>query len=156
MLNLLSYICFLLCVLLCCLFFFFFSSRRRHTSCALVTGVQTCALPISDIAITPPAGSDADFQLTVTATATETLTGDTATSTATLDVTVGAVADAPGLAATDAAGAADTAIPLDIAATLSDTEGSEALSITIHGVPERAVPSGGTEDRHSGVEGRGG
>src|SRR3546814_1700777 len=45
-------------VALCCLlitsslFFivlwvFFFSSRRRHTRCALVTGVQTCALPIS-------------------------------------------------------------------------------------------------------------
>src|SRR3546814_5065061 len=36
----------------CCVFFclcFFFSSRRRHTRCALVTGVQTCALPISDI-----------------------------------------------------------------------------------------------------------
>src|SRR3546814_4373273 len=33
----LYYICF--CV-------FFFSSRRRHTRCALVTGVQTCALPI--------------------------------------------------------------------------------------------------------------
>src|SRR3546814_10046531 len=35
----------------CCLslevFVFFFSSRRRHTRCALVTGVQTCALPIS-------------------------------------------------------------------------------------------------------------
>src|SRR3546814_3895389 len=28
------------------LIFFFFSSRRRHTRCALVTGVQTCALPI--------------------------------------------------------------------------------------------------------------
>src|SRR3546814_1226722 len=28
------------------LVFFFFSSRRRHTRCALVTGVQTCALPI--------------------------------------------------------------------------------------------------------------
>src|SRR3546814_5844706 len=27
----------------CC---YFFSSKRRHTSCALVTGVQTCALPI--------------------------------------------------------------------------------------------------------------
>src|SRR3546814_4252818 len=26
---------------------FFCSSRRRHTICALVTGVQTCALPIS-------------------------------------------------------------------------------------------------------------
>src|SRR3546814_9642830 len=35
---------------MCCLPFFvvfFFSSRRRHTRCALVTGVQTCALPIS-------------------------------------------------------------------------------------------------------------
>src|SRR3546814_9832747 len=28
------------------MFGFFFSSRRRHTRCALVTGVQTCALPI--------------------------------------------------------------------------------------------------------------
>src|SRR3546814_7460481 len=32
---------------LCFFVFFFFSSRRRHTRCALVTGVQTCALPIS-------------------------------------------------------------------------------------------------------------
>src|SRR3546814_196578 len=31
------------------MFFFFFSSRRRHTRCALVTGVQTCALPICAI-----------------------------------------------------------------------------------------------------------
>src|SRR3546814_18839508 len=30
----------------CSVALFFFSSRRRHTSCALVTGVQTCALPI--------------------------------------------------------------------------------------------------------------
>src|SRR3546814_769262 len=29
---------------------FFFSSRRRHTRCALVTGVQTCALPIFVVA----------------------------------------------------------------------------------------------------------
>src|SRR3546814_2454553 len=35
----------LLCINL--IVFFFFSSRRRHTRCALVTGVQTCALPIS-------------------------------------------------------------------------------------------------------------
>src|SRR3546814_2221435 len=32
----------------CMCHFFFFSSRRRHTRCALVTGVQTCALPIFD------------------------------------------------------------------------------------------------------------
>src|SRR3546814_10505541 len=38
--------------------FFFFSSRRRHTRCALVTGVQTCALPISRIL-------GAEFELTV-------------------------------------------------------------------------------------------
>src|SRR3546814_8770468 len=31
-------------------FSFFFSSRRRHTRCALVTGVQTCALPIYEAA----------------------------------------------------------------------------------------------------------
>src|SRR3546814_16261520 len=36
----------------CCVLssFFLFSSRRRHTRCALVTGVQTCALPISHAA----------------------------------------------------------------------------------------------------------
>src|SRR3546814_15946213 len=33
--------------MVCYYFCFFFSSRRRHTRCALVTGVQTCALPIS-------------------------------------------------------------------------------------------------------------
>src|SRR3546814_5471884 len=33
-----------MCLVVCV---FFFSSRRRHTRCALVTGVQTCALPIS-------------------------------------------------------------------------------------------------------------
>src|SRR3546814_2552323 len=41
-----------ICCVVCCIVcvfcgFFFFSSRRRHTRCALVTGVQTCALPIS-------------------------------------------------------------------------------------------------------------
>src|SRR3546814_3480852 len=35
------------CVYVCSSIVFFFSSRRRHTRCALVTGVQTCALPIS-------------------------------------------------------------------------------------------------------------
>src|SRR3546814_4698860 len=35
---------------------FFFSSRRRHTRCALVTGVQTCALPIFGGWLTGPTG----------------------------------------------------------------------------------------------------
>src|SRR3546814_6453845 len=34
---------------MCVFVYVFFSSRRRHTSCALVTGVQTCALPISGV-----------------------------------------------------------------------------------------------------------
>src|SRR3546814_12604 len=40
------------------LLFFFFSSRRRHTRCALVTGVQTCALPISDYSGYPDCRDD--------------------------------------------------------------------------------------------------
>src|SRR3546814_4608511 len=37
---------------------FFFSSRRRHTRCALVTGVQTCALPICFVEL---GDSDPDY-----------------------------------------------------------------------------------------------
>src|SRR3546814_2540808 len=37
------------CAIYCMLFFF--SSRRRHTRCALVAGVQTCALPICIFAV---------------------------------------------------------------------------------------------------------
>src|SRR3546814_10897273 len=40
-------------------FVFFFSSRRRHTRCALVTGVQTCALPIY---FQPTCGLETDNQ----------------------------------------------------------------------------------------------
>src|SRR3546814_4315350 len=43
---LLFYVC--LDVTVVCMFIFFCSSRRRHTRGALVTGVQTCALPIFD------------------------------------------------------------------------------------------------------------
>src|SRR3546814_18074485 len=41
----LAWVC-VVCVGVCVIFF---SSRRRHTRCALVTGVQTCALPISQL-----------------------------------------------------------------------------------------------------------
>src|SRR3546814_10078431 len=45
-------------------FFFFFSSRRRHTRCALVTGVQTCALPISPPSLTGDAAAEASAHRT--------------------------------------------------------------------------------------------
>src|SRR3546814_14311378 len=41
--------------------FFFFSSRSRHTRCALVTGVQTCALPISVACLEARGFSSDDF-----------------------------------------------------------------------------------------------
>src|SRR3546814_9413351 len=53
MLRLIMCVCYLLVFIditwlfVFALIVFFFSSRRRHTRCALVTGVQTCALPIS-------------------------------------------------------------------------------------------------------------
>src|SRR3546814_7639217 len=51
-------------VVFCC---FFFSSRRRHTRCALVTGFQTCALPIS------PSASDAVHALNASSGRAETI-----------------------------------------------------------------------------------
>src|SRR3546814_4440624 len=42
---------------------FFFSSRRRHTRCALVTGVQTCALPICADKLTPDALEEIETRL---------------------------------------------------------------------------------------------
>src|SRR3546814_2891087 len=48
----------------CLLFVFFCSSRRRHTRCALVTGVQTCALPILFSFSGTMSGSDMQGQIT--------------------------------------------------------------------------------------------
>src|SRR3546814_1513240 len=50
-------------ILCCCVVgeFFFFSSRRRHTRCALVTGVQTCALPISRMTTTKAQGKNLHY-----------------------------------------------------------------------------------------------
>src|SRR3546814_16100898 len=45
------------------LLLFFFSSRRRHTRCALVTGVQTCALPILNTNIATSAAATAVLDL---------------------------------------------------------------------------------------------
>src|SRR3546814_2801885 len=50
----------------CC--YFFFSSRRRHTSCALVTGVQTCALPIFLSILSVSAGTACAYDGAVIAT----------------------------------------------------------------------------------------
>src|SRR3546814_5022929 len=50
---------------------FFFASRRRHTRCALVTGVQTCALPISGVLQIPAiaVGKESTLPLSLTVSA---------------------------------------------------------------------------------------
>ncbi|MFI4882012.1 MAG: beta strand repeat-containing protein [Phycisphaerales bacterium JB064] len=98
---------------------------------------------LDGLAVTPAQDSDQDFTLTITARSTE-ANGSTATTTDTLHVSVSGVADAPSLSVSDAAGIEDTAIPLDLSATLTDTDGSESLSITISGVPAGAQLSSGT------------
>lgn len=68
--------------------------------------------------------------------------------TVTIDVTP--VADAPTLVVADASGFTDTPIPLSIAASLVDDDGSETLTIEVSGVPTGAVLSAGT-DQGGGV-----
>src|SRR3546814_1582505 len=60
----LMYYCFVCFCVFYIVFLFFFSSRRRHTRCALVTGVQTCALPIYAVVVDPPrAGARAQVEM---------------------------------------------------------------------------------------------
>src|SRR3546814_5999921 len=76
-------------------FVFFFSSRRRHTRCALVTGVQTCALPISP-RTTVGTVNTVEFFLTLTVSITFiTQLGLAAVTLATVGLLIGGVLAAP-------------------------------------------------------------
>jgi hypothetical protein len=105
---------------------------------------------LTGLQITPPANSNVDFTLQVSATSEDVdpETGAvTTTSTAVdLPVTVLGVADDPTVSAGNVSGDEDTAIDLDISAGLTDTDGSETLSVTIAGVPVGAVLSLGTDN----------
>ncbi len=92
---------------------------------------------LNELSITPPANSDADFALTVETTTTD--GSDTNTTTNTLNVAVEAVADDPTLTTSDAEGVEDTAIDLDIQAALTDTDGSETISVTLSNIPNGSV-----------------
>ena len=71
--------------------------------------------------------------------------GDTSSATVSINVTDG-TAQEPELVVGDAVGYEDNAIPLNIDASLTDTDGSESLSVTISGVPEGATLSAGTDN----------
>ena len=86
-----------------------------------------------------------DFDLVVTARATED-DGDTEETSETITVPADFLAQDPTVTTTGASGDEDTAIPLDITAGLTDTDGSETLSVTVSGVPEGASLSAGTDN----------
>ncbi|MDP2699600.1 MAG: Ig-like domain-containing protein, partial [Thalassospira sp.] len=97
---------------------------------------------ISGLTITPPADYSGSFDLSVTAISVD--GEDVASVSDTITVDVAGVADAPILAVGNASGAEDSAIMLDIDASLSDS--SEVLSVTISGVPDGATLSAGTNN----------
>jgi len=100
---------------------------------------------LDGLTITPPSDFSGSFDLVVSATATED-GGDTVTTERSLNVSVQAVADAPTLTVQAASGLEDTVVPLDLASSLTDTDGSETLSITISGVPDGAELSAGIDN----------
>jgi len=102
---------------------------------------------LDGLTVTPPADSNVDFDLEVTATSTNG-NGDFAETSETLTVEVQGVADTPTLTtpSEDLEGEGGVPIALDITSALTDTDGSETLSITIAGVPTGATLSGGTDN----------
>ncbi|WP_291297385.1 hypothetical protein [Elioraea sp.] len=100
---------------------------------------------LSGLALIPAANWSGTATLSISATARETANGDEATTTITRTLTVTGVADAPSLSVVDAAGTEGTTIPLTLAASLTDTDGSEVLSVTIAGVPSGFTLSAGSD-----------
>ena len=97
---------------------------------------------LEGLTITPAEDFSGSFDLGVTATSAD--GEDIATTTGSITVDVAGVADAPTLETSNASGAEDSAIALDIDAGLTDS--SEVLSITISGVPDGATLSAGTDN----------
>ena len=100
---------------------------------------------LEGLQINVPQGVDPDFDFDVTATATEN-DGDTASVSTSVGIDGDDEAEAPELEVSAAEGNEDNAIGLDISAALTDTDGSETLSITISGMPNGAELSAGTDN----------
>ncbi|WP_206186389.1 calcium-binding protein [Thalassospira lohafexi] len=97
---------------------------------------------LKGLTITPADDFSGSFDLGVTAQSAD--GEDIATTSGSITVDVAGVADAPTLELTDAMGAEDSAIALDVDAGLTDS--SEVLTVTISGVPDGATLSAGTDN----------
>jgi hypothetical protein len=100
---------------------------------------------LSGLALVPGLDWSGAAILSVSAVARETATGDEAMTTVTLPLTVIGVSDAPTLIVSDVAGNEGTTIPLALAASLADIDGSEVLSVLVAGVPAGFTLSAGTD-----------
>ena len=117
------------------------------TATASLTSIDIRTWTLSNLKITPPANSDADFALTVTSTSREGSSGPTASTVATLNVAVNAVADAPTLSVASPGGNEDSAIALSISSAVTDTDGSEQLvSLVVSAIPVGATLSDGVNN----------
>ncbi|MCH2275270.1 Ig-like domain-containing protein [Thalassospira sp.] len=97
---------------------------------------------LEGLTITPEHDFSGSFDLTVTAQSAD--GEDVAATSSTITIDVSGVADAPTLEVSNASGAEDSPIALDIDAALAD--GSEVLTVTISGVPDGATLSAGTDN----------
>ncbi|WP_262272912.1 Ig-like domain-containing protein [Microvirga yunnanensis] len=98
---------------------------------------------LASLRFVPPPDKYGTFELKVEATTREGSNGDTQTTYRTISVSVAPAADAPVIAVHDAAGNEDGTINLNLSARLTDTDGSEVLSVVIEGLPEGARLSAG-------------
>ncbi|ABK43250.1 Hemolysin-type calcium-binding region [Magnetococcus marinus MC-1] len=105
---------------------------------------------IDGLEIKAPSDSNVDFSLGITVETTDSngVTSDTVLDSGAINVEVVSVADAPDLVANNVAGNEDAAtIPLDIAAAVTDMDGSESItSVVISGVPDTVTLSAGTDN----------
>ncbi|MDW3206529.1 MAG: FecR domain-containing protein [Alphaproteobacteria bacterium] len=97
---------------------------------------------LSGLQIVPPVNFSGTIDLTVTATSSE--DGTSAVKTGSLSVEVTGVADTPELDLSDVAGDEGVPLALNISAALTDTDGSETLTVEIGGLPQGFVLSDGT------------
>ncbi len=108
--------------------------------------VDVTTWTLTNLSVTPPIDSDVDFTLSITATSTEAANGDQSTRTDAIDIEMTAVADQPTLTvpATIAVDEDTRSAAFTINSTLTDTDGSESLTLEIGDVPVGATLTDGT------------
>ncbi len=101
---------------------------------------------VAGLRLVPPPNADGPLAFDLSVTTREGREGPSATTTRRISLDVQAAADAPELRVSDARGQEDGTVALDIAATLADRDGSETLSVTLHGLPAGSLLSAGVNN----------